>query len=94
MTIIENPLSLEELLDLKDDSDRIRCVIPVALFSIIETDNYGFLDILSTSLLGRSCLSDSDVEYKIVGQQDPYTLLLEVSANISTFLDEERSFDL
>lgn len=92
MNIIETPLSEQEVLALKDEKDFIRGVVPVSLQSIIDTDQIGFEDILSTSFVGRSALTD--IDYTVVGHQDEYTLLVEVVANASFFLRQEQSFDL
>lgn len=92
MHIIETPLSMQEVLSLKDEKDFIRGVVPVSIQSIIDTDQIGFDDILSTSLVGRSALTD--IDYTVVGHQDAYTVLIEVVANASFFLRQEQSFDL
>lgn len=71
------------------NSNRLRCVVEVAMFDIVNADLEGLLDILSEKAVGNSLLMD--IGYQIVGRSAGGECLIEVTGDPSEAFSEEFS---
>ena len=80
-TVLRKPLTPEEMSPQVIQHDgRVKGVVAVKLWEVIECDSESFLDIISTRLAGSDMLQD--FAYKVVGH-DGDTLHIEVEGDAS-----------
>lgn len=82
------PVSEENIRKYADDNNYIKGIVEVHILDLIDHDLEGFLDIISTKLVGNELLSD--INYDIVGlhPDDKNTLYILVSGNVSLILED------
>ncbi|WCK57417.1 hypothetical protein PP175_25455 (plasmid) [Aneurinibacillus sp. Ricciae_BoGa-3] len=87
MKVLSKPLTIQEIQEQAVDN-YIEGVVAVALSEIIERDFEGFLDLVSEALVGSSLLMN--VNYSVVGNQDEYTVLINVSGDVSSIVRDKQ----
>lgn len=76
--IMEKPYTEEELKKIANEDGAVEGIVAVGLNNVLETDFEGFLDIVSSLLIGNVLLQD--ISYKVVGcDSDDNTLHLKIS---------------
>jgi len=82
--VLTEPLTGDRLRAAMDADGLVSGVVSVDLAEAIDRDGEGWLDLLSTLLVGNECLMD--INYKIVGHVGDVTLLVEVEGDASEAL--------
>lgn len=87
MHILTEPMTIEEIKKNRSEDNYVEGIVPISLDQVIHNDFETFLDIISNKLVGSILLMD--VNYSVVGHQDEYTILLNVSGDASQIIDDE-----
>lgn len=82
--VLKEPLTIEEILLLKNENNVVKGVVEVRVDEMISSDLEGFFDILSERLVGGPL---RDINYSVVASEGK-RLLIEVSGNVTPLLEE------
>lgn len=80
--------SAEEVIASRDENNYVEGYIEVHVSTLVDNDLESFLDIISEELVGSDLLMD--VNYSVVGLEDNDMLILKVSGDVSSIIDEEE----
>lgn len=88
--IAREPLTIAEMKKIVDEDNFGSVQVLVELDDMIDNDLEAFLDIL-VERIGAPLLMN--VEYKVVGVEDEYTVVMKVTGDFSEVFEEEEEDD-